>query len=426
MKRLALRSFLRPSSFFLRTSSFFLAFAAVSATAKADPADPQITSYTVSQDSRRVVSVAYTLDEPAYVTMDVLTNGVSIGGQNIQNVVGDCFKLVPAGAHTIQWFARVSWPDQRFDGNVVTVRLTASAADVPPDVMDIDLETKAVAYYPSMDYLPDGGLANDKYRTTHLVMKKVHAAGQTFTMGSPTDENPNRLATEVQHSVSFTKDYYLAIYETTRKQFTTMGCTVAANYGAQDDPYPGDDADQTPIGRILYNNLRGTVENGIDWPGTGSTVYGDSYLATIRTATGLALDLPTEAQWEFACRAGTTTAMYNGKPNAGTWGNSDCNDIAWYTGTSEQKPHAVGGKLPNDWGFYDMYGNVREWCLDWYATYPDTPVVDPNGPTSGTERVIRSSYYWDGSRGMRSAYRTSQYPRTADTTYGFRLCLPLQ
>ena len=254
----------------------------------------------------------------------------------------------------------------------------------------------------------------------------VHAAGQTFTMGSPTDENPNRLASEVQHSVSFTKDYYLAIYETTRKQFATMGCTVAANYGAQDDPYPGDDADQTPIGRILYNNLRGTVENGIDWPGTGSTVYGDSYLATIRTATGLALDLPTEAQWEFACRAGTTTAMYNGKPNAGTWGNSDCNDIAWYTGTSEQKPHAVGGKLPNDWGFYDMYGNVREWCLDWYATYPASAVVDPNGPTSGTERVIRSSYYWDGSRGMRSAYRTSQYPRTADTTYGFRLCLPLQ
>ncbi len=107
----------------------------------------------------------------------------------------------------------------------------------------------------------------------------------------------------------------------------------------------------------------------------------------------LDLDLPTEAQWEFACRAGTTTAMYNGKPNAGTWGNSDCNDIAWFTGTSEQKPHAVGGKLPNDWGFYDMYGNVREWCLDWYATYPDTPAVDPNGPTSGTERVIRSSYY---------------------------------
>ena len=235
--------------------------------------------------------------------------------------------------------------------------------------------------------------------------------------------SPILLYSEVQHSVSFTKDYYLAIYETTRKQFALMGCSVAATYGAQDTPYDGDDPDQTPIGRILYNNLRGSVDDGIDWPTTGSTVGG--YLVAIRSATGLNLDLPTEAQWEFACRAGTTTALYTGKPNEGTWGNSDCNDIAWYTGTSEQKPHAVGGKLPNDWGFYDMYGNVREWCLDWYATYDAAPIVDPQGPSSGTERVIRSSYYWDGSRGMRSAYRTSQYPRTADTTYGFRLCLTL-
>ena len=356
--------------------------------------------------------------------MDILTNHVSIGGQNIQNVIGDVNKLVSAGDHTIAWYARRSWPDQRFDDPIVSVQLTASAADNPPDIMDIDLETKVVSYYASIDFLPDGALANDKYRTSHLVMKKVHAAGKTFTMGSPTDENPNRLASEVQHPVSFTKDYYLAIYEMTRKQFALLGCTVAATYGAQDTPYDGDDPDQTPIGRILYNNLRGSVDDGIDWPTTGSTVGG--YLATMRSATGLALDLPTEAQWEFACRAGTTTAMYNGKPNAGTWGNSDCNDIAWYTGTSEQKPHAVGGKQPNDWGFYDMYGNVREWCLDWYATYGSTLAVDPQGPSSGTERVIRSSYYWDGSRGMRSAYRTSQYPRTADTTYGFRLCLPLQ
>ena len=124
------------------------------ATAFADPSDPRITAFSVSQDFSRVVNVSYTLDEPAYVTIDVLTNGVSIGGQNIQNVVGDCNKLVAAGARSIQWHARKSWPDQRFDGPVVTVRLTATAADVPPDVMDIDLETKAVAYYPGVDFLP--------------------------------------------------------------------------------------------------------------------------------------------------------------------------------------------------------------------------------------------------------------------------------
>ena len=391
--------------------------------ADAPPRDPQITRLAVSQDRKRRVNVSYHLDEAAYVTMDVLTNGVSIGGANIQLVTGDCNRLVPAGDHRIRWDARGSWPDQFHDGGNATIRLKAWAADVPPPVLDIDLVGKAAFYYPSVEFLPGGGLANDIYRTTHLVMRKVPAAGATFTMGSPTDENPNRLASEVQHLVSFTNDYYLAIYETTRRQFALLGCSVHATYGEQEPPYAGDDPDQAPIGRILYDNLRGSVSGGIDWPATGSNVGG--YLATIREATGLALDIPTEAQWEFACRAGTATAMYNGKPNAETWGNPDCNDIAWFTGTSEQKPHAVGGKQPNAWGFYDMYGNVREWCLDWYATYPDSQVIDPDGPASGTERVIRSSYYWDGSRGMRSAYRTSQAPGTADTTYGFRLCLPL-
>jgi formylglycine-generating enzyme required for sulfatase activity len=387
----------------------------------APPSDPQITRLVVSQDRKRRVTVSYHLDDTAYVTMDVLTNGVSIGGANVQLVEGDCNRLLPAGDHEICWDARGSWPDHK--SHNAKVRLKAWLATVPPPVMDIDLVSKSVAWYADADFLPGGGLTNDIYRTTHLVMKKVPAAGATFTMGSPTDENPNRLASEVQHLVSFTNDYYLAIYETTRKQFALMGCSVHATYGAQDDPYAGDDPDQVPIGRIIYNNLRGAVDDGIDWPATGSNVGG--YLATIRAATGLDLDIPTEAQWEFACRAGTATAMYNGMPNAGTWGLTACNDIAWYTGTSDNKPHAVGGKLPNDWGFYDMYGNVREWCLDWYATYGDSPVIDPNGPSSGTERVIRSSYYYDGSRGMRSAYRTSQYPNTANTTYGFRLCLPL-
>ena len=90
--------------------------------------------------------------------------------------------------------------------------------------------------------------------------------------------------------------------------------------------------------------------------------------------------------------------------------------------------HAVGGKEPNAWGFYDMYGNQREWCCDWYGAYDTSasPAVDPLGPASGTERVIRSSYYYDGAKGMRSAFRSSQAPGTANTTYGFRLCLPLQ
>ena len=387
--------------------------------------DPQITQFHVSQDSHRFVHVAYHLDEPAYVTMDVLTNHVSIGGQNIAFVSGDCNRFVPAGDREILWNACASWPNQRFDTPTVSVTLTAWARDVPPPVMDIDLQTKAVTYYASVDFLPEGGLTNDIYRTTHLVMKKVNAEGMTFTMGSPEDENQWRNNSETQHLVSLTNDYYLAIYETTRKQFALMGCKVAATYGEQETPYEGDDPDQAPIGRILYNNLRGSVDDGINWPSTGSAAGG--YLSTMRSSTGLALDLPTEAQWEFACRAGTTTALYTGKGNDAQWGNSDVNGIAWFTGTSGNAVHAVGGKQPNDWGFYDMYGNAREWCLDWYGAYDTSvsPAVDPQGPSSGTERVIRSSYYYDGAKGMRSAFRTSQAPGTANTTYGFRLCVTL-
>ena len=414
------------------TLSTLLLAASLAAPAFADPADPQISGFSVSQDSRRVVSVSYTLDEPAYVTLDVLTNGVSIGGANIQNVVGDCFALVPAGTHSIQWFARKSWPDQRFDGPVVKVQLKAWAADVPPDVMDIDLETKAVAYYPSLDYLPDGGLANDKYRTTHLVMKKVHAAGETFLMGSPTTE-ANRGSNETQHRVQFNHDYYLAIYDTTRKQFELFGCTTAIS---QATPFDTDDPDQCPVGGITYNNLRGSVASGIDWPSTGTTVGG--YLATIRTATGISsFDLPTEAQWEFACRAGTTTAMYNGVES----NKENFNEIAWNSYNSGSKIHAVGGKPANPWGFYDMYGNIYEWCRDGYKSdygVTSDPEVDPAGPASSAieptsagdkKRVKRSSSYLNSeATSRRSAYRTSTglVPGNADGTYGFRLCIPLE
>ena len=396
------------------------------AAAFADPADPQISNFNVRQDAMRIVHVTFTLDEPAYITMDVLTNRVSIGVDNFSNATGDVNKLVPAGNRTITWEARESWPDQRFHDPALSVKLTAWAADNPPDIMDIDLVNKTVAYYQSVDFLPDGGLANDKYRTTHLVMKKVRAAGMTFHMGSPADESTYRSSNETLHTAALTNDYYLAIYETTRKQFALMGCTVAATYGEQETPYAGDDPDQAPIGRILYNNLRGSTGDGIDWPTTGSAVGG--YLATIRAATDLDLDLPTEAQWEFACRAGTTTAIYTGKGNTTEWNNANVEPIAWFSGTSGNKVHAVGGKQPNEWGFYDMYGNVWEWCLDWYAAYDTSvsPAVDSIGPSSGTERVLRSSWYYEGSKRMRSAARASQAPGTGDTKYGFRLCLPLQ
>ena len=407
----------------IRSSSFVIAFAVALATAKANPADPQISNVTVRQDDHRVVHVSYTLDEAAVVTMDVLTNGVSIGGANIQLVVGDCFKSVAAGTHSFQWHARESWPDQKFSGPVVTLQLKSWATDAPPDILVADLETKAVAYYPSMEFLPDGGLVNDKYRTTHLVMKKVHAAGQTFTMGSPPSESSYR-SYEDPHLVSFTKDYYLGIYEMTRRQFALCGCQERQDVTWS--IYGTDDPNQSPIGWITYNKLRGSAPT-IDWPTTGSTVGG--FLATIREATGLALDLPTEAQWEFACRAGTTTALYNGQGNPDQYSNSDVAELAWYYYNSDSgsKVHAVGGKPANPWGFYDMYGNVREWCLDWWGEYGSSPLVDPTGPASGSSwRITRGGDFTKFAQHTRSAARGDSRPENGVAEYGFRLCLPLQ
>ena len=139
-------------------SSLTLSLALLCSAALANPADPQISNFNISQDASRVVRVTYTLDEPAYVTIDVLTNHVSIGGENVQNLLGDVNKLIPAGNHAISWYPRRSWPDQRLDTPpIVSVQLTAWATNAPPDIMVIDLETKTVAYYPSMDFLPDGG-----------------------------------------------------------------------------------------------------------------------------------------------------------------------------------------------------------------------------------------------------------------------------
>jgi formylglycine-generating enzyme required for sulfatase activity len=112
-------------------------------------------------------------------------------------------------------------------------------------------------------------------------------------------------------------------------------------------------------------------------------------MGKLRARTGLDFDLPTEAQWEYACRAGTTTTY--------SYGNSADGNYMWYDSNSNSKTHVVGTKQPNLWGLYDMHGNVSEWCLDWYGTL--SYGTDPKGSSSGSNRVKRggSWYYYAGS-----------------------------
>ena len=136
--------------------------------------------------------------------------------------------------------------------------------------------------------------------------------------------------------------------------------------------------------------------------------------------------LPTEAEWEYACRAGTTTKYSFGDYDsllgdyAGFFGASELGDYAWFLWNSGDATHPVGSKQPNAWGLYGMHGNVAEWCQDWYGDYPSGSVTDPTGATSGSYRVIRGGGWAYPAEFCRSALRSRFYPSERSGDYGNR------
>jgi formylglycine-generating enzyme required for sulfatase activity len=129
--------------------------------------------------------------------------------------------------------------------------------------------------------------------------------------------------------------------------------------------------------------------------------------------------LPTEAEWEYAARAGTKSAYSFGDETR------PLGQYAWYQGNSGRQTHPVGQKQPNPWGLYDMHGNVWEWVQDWHGDYPKSAVTDPSGPSSGVYRVLRGGSWDDSARNLRSAYRFSYSPDDRFEFYGFRLARSL-
>lgn len=229
----------------------------------------------------------------------------------------------------------------------------------------------------------------------------------TFTMGSPASES-GRDNDEIQHQVTLTKGFWLGKYEVTQAQWHAVMGT---------DPSHFKDS-QRPVEHVSYNDAlefcrRLTEKERLEGKLSGKYRY----------------TLPTEAQWEYACRAGTKTALYNGKE----FSESNLNEVAWYGngsgsgGSANGQTHIVGQKKPNAWGFYDMHGNVWELCLDWFGNYPTTAVTDPVGPNKGTRHVNRSGGWYEDARFCRSADRGSSAPDGHAASLGFRLALvPVQ
>ena len=282
-------------------------------------------------------------------------------------------------------------------------------------VIDLSGGPKALSYpvrYASEP--PD--LKNDVCRTTEMWFRLIPPG--TFMMGSPPDEL-GREDNEGLHPVSLTHPFYIGIFQVTQMQYTlVMGGTNPSK----------DKGDPRPVERVSYDMVRGSSA-GSKWPADGD-VDPTSFFGKLRIKTDCAADLPTEAQWEYACRAGTTTALNSGMnltadskcPNMTAVGryNGNVSDGKWgYSG----KHTKVGMYLPNAYGLYDMHGNVREWCLDWYDRYGTNEVTDPKGPVFGDGRVQRGGGYHAPASMCRSAYRNRSYPHSNEDTCGFRVCI---
>jgi formylglycine-generating enzyme required for sulfatase activity len=240
--------------------------------------------------------------------------------------------------------------------------------------------------------------ANMRFRVTasdtHETM--VWIAPGTFTMGSPSNEK-DRSGERPQTKVTISRGFLMSKYEVTQAQYKSV-------VGTNPSFFKGDN-------------------NPVEWVSWHKAVaycakLTESEKATGRLPAGYEYRLPTEAEWEYACRAGTTTRFsYGDDPDY-----SQLGEYAWYENNSSNTTHPVGEKKPNGWGLYDMHGNVFEWCQDWFGNYPGGSVTDPQGAATGSDRVLRGGY-WDSDAGIcRSAYRDADYPGTLNDSHylGFR------
>ena len=325
-------------------------------------------------------------------------------------------KLLP-GTYNWIWDAAADLPKD-FKCERMTVMGSAEQSQGLYMVIDLSSGANSSKYPVSyLDAVPSGGWS-DEYKTTKLVLRRIESG--SFMMGSPSGES-GRYSDETQHRVTLTKDFFIGVFEITQKQYALVtGKTPCSStsYGK---------GDAFPVHYVSYNDLRGAT-NGAKWP-TSNIVDSSSFVGRLRTKTGLLeFDLPTEAEWEYACRSGTT-GMY-----AGT---GQMLSMGWCKKNASGKAHVVGGKTSNQWGLFDMHGNVQEWTRDWYNSRVSTSAVTDPAPNSSYAqgcRVRRGGSWYDDADECRSADRNhdsiadalNSYPNHTSNALGFRISLTIQ
>ena len=277
--------------------------------------------------------------------------------------------------------------------------------------------------------------------TNSIGMKLVVIPPGEFEMGSTPEEiqwalaegrkkNPTaavyfeRVPIEApRHPVKITKPFCLGMYHVTQAEYEkVMGVNPSAFTEKQMDgssfrpPLPETEVKHRLTFRdeVAGKDTRRYPVETVDWDDAKEFCRRLSAMPAERAAKRV-YRLPTEAEWEYACRAGTTTRWYSGDDEAGLA------DVAWFNENSGPTTHPVGEKKPNAWGLYDMHGNVWQWCMDWFGKYEQSPPNDSAGPATGTTRVLRGGHWLFNPLFGRSAYRFSYTPTARYPYYSFRV-----
>ncbi len=285
-------------------------------------------------------------------------------------------------------------------GTVYAIQYTTNLAQ--PDAW----QCLSLLTLPASPYLAPGTAPSTRgcgyYRVVAMARTNmVFIPPGTFLMGSPTSEVDRYFDEGPQTAVTISQGFWMSVHLVTQGEYQSV-TTNNPSYFAGNPTNP--------------------VEQ-VDWSDATNycALLTQRDLASGQIPFGFQYRLPTEAEWEYACRAGTTTRFYYGDDP----GYTNLASYAWYSGNSGGQTHPVGLKPPNPWGLYDMCGNVWEWCQDWYGPYPGGSVTDPQGPATGLLRVLRGGSWDDLASYARSACRWEDLPASGSyyPYYGFRVVL---
>jgi len=371
------------------------------------------------------------------VTIHGVGHGFDIGFKGFAQYTPEQTQIAKrAREASVAWYEKyLLAPKKEAKAVAKTAPAPAPKVNLSHDYAVVDLSTGPAGPWPvtELDKAPEDLLKNDAWRTTKMLLHRLPAG--KFVMGTPAGDATGEQyardyhADDKPHTVTLTKAFYVGVFPVTQEQWSrVMG----------NDPSYFAGNPKRPVESVSWQDVRGD-----DKP--DGTADEKSFIGRLAMGTSQPLDLPTEAQWEYACRAGTTRALNDpaanlpantsGEKMAGKGEGADCTDanlakIAWFEGNSERQTHDVGLKAPNAWGLYDMCGNVSQWCLDFFGDYAGD-VTDPVGPTFEKRRcahMLRGGYWSMAAAGCRSSarnYDCANPPYTARfNVCGLRIALP--